>query len=224
MASGACSISTGTVKMTSGTGTCILTASQSGNDNYSAADNVERDVQAAKAASASKVNCPDSVPFDGDAKTPCSATVTGIGGLSHALPVSYTNNTHAGTASASASYAGDDDHNGSDDSTTFTINKAASASKVNCPDSVPFDGSEQKPCTAAVTGAGGLNESLDVTYSDNTNAGTAHAARPAPAFAHLLGRGRQPRRQDSRPRAEADGPRLRVGNINDPENRSASCA
>jgi hypothetical protein len=45
-ASGVCSISGGTVTMTSGSGTCTLTASQSGNTNYSAAANVVRTVTA----------------------------------------------------------------------------------------------------------------------------------------------------------------------------------
>jgi len=48
--SGVCSIAGSTVTMTSGTGTCTLTASQSGNANYSAASNVVRTVDAAKAA------------------------------------------------------------------------------------------------------------------------------------------------------------------------------
>ncbi|MGA2213009.1 MAG: Ig-like domain repeat protein, partial [Bryobacteraceae bacterium] len=49
-ASGTCSISSGTVTMTSGTGTCTLTASQSGNTEYSAAANVVNTVTAATAS------------------------------------------------------------------------------------------------------------------------------------------------------------------------------
>src|SRR5208337_1487289 len=48
-ASGVCSISGATVTMTSGTGTCTLTASQGGNSNYSAAANVVQTVAAQKA-------------------------------------------------------------------------------------------------------------------------------------------------------------------------------
>jgi len=47
--SGACTMSGNTVTMSSGTGVCTLTASQAGNDNYNAAANVARTVQAAKA-------------------------------------------------------------------------------------------------------------------------------------------------------------------------------
>ena len=45
---------------------------------------------------------------DGSAQTPCSVTVTGAGGLSleHRLRT-YSNNTNAGTATASYTYAGD---------------------------------------------------------------------------------------------------------------------
>ena len=42
-----------------------------------------------------------------------------------ARPSSYTNNTNAGTATASYTYAGDANHTGSTDAKTFTIDKAA---------------------------------------------------------------------------------------------------
>ena len=42
--------------------------------------------------------------YTGAVQTPCSATVTGAGGLNQSLTVSYTNNTNAGTATASATY------------------------------------------------------------------------------------------------------------------------
>jgi hypothetical protein len=50
--------------------------------------------------------------------------VTGPGGLSQSLTVNYTNNTDAGTATASASFAGNGNYNASPDSKTFTIQKA----------------------------------------------------------------------------------------------------
>jgi hypothetical protein len=40
---------------------------------------------------------------------------------------------------------------------------------------VTYDGSAQTPCAATVTGAGGLNQSVSVDYTDNVNAGTATA-------------------------------------------------
>ena len=60
-----------------------------------------------KASSTVTLTCPASVVYSGAAQTPCTATVTGAGGLSQSLTVSYTNNTNAGTATASASFAGD---------------------------------------------------------------------------------------------------------------------
>ena len=88
----------------------------------------------------------------------------------------YSNNTNAGTATASYTFAGDGNHLGSSDSQTFTIGKAASTTTVSCPASVTYDGSAQTPCSAHVAGAGGLSADPDPVYSNNTNAGTASAS------------------------------------------------
>ena len=59
----------------------------------------------------------------------------------------------------------------------LTIAKATSTTTVTCPDSVTYTGSAIEPCTATATGAGGLNQSLTVTYSaDHTNVGTVSAS------------------------------------------------
>ena len=129
-----------------------------------------------KASSTTVVSCPASVTYNGAAQTPCTATVTGVGGLNQALTVSYTNNINAGTATASASFAGDANHNDSSDSKNFTIEKAASVTTVSCPASVTYNGAAQTPCTATVTGVGGLNQVLTVSYTNNINAGTATAS------------------------------------------------
>ena len=50
-----------------------------------------------------------------------SAAVTGAGGLNQVLPVSYVNNVNPGTATASATYAGNGNYGSSSDSKTFTI-------------------------------------------------------------------------------------------------------
>jgi hypothetical protein len=116
------------------------------------------------------------VIFDGSAQTPCSVTVTGAGGLSLTATPDYSNNTNAGTATASYTYAGDANHTGSDDSENFTIDRASSTTTVTCPASVIFDGSAQTPCSVTVTGAGGLSLTATPDYSNNTNAGTATAS------------------------------------------------
>jgi hypothetical protein len=74
-----------------------------------------------QSASVTTVTCPATVTYSGLAQTPCSATVTGAGGLNISLPVTYTNNTNVGTAQASASFAGDATHTASSNSKTFTI-------------------------------------------------------------------------------------------------------
>ena len=103
------------------------------------------------------VTCPASVVYDGSAQTPCTVSVTGAGGLSLSPTPIYTLNTDVGTATADYTYAGDANHTGSSDSTTFDITQATSTTVVTCPASVVYDGSAQTPCTVSVTGAGGLS-------------------------------------------------------------------
>jgi hypothetical protein len=86
----------------------------------------------------------------------------------------YTDNVAAGTATASASYTGDANHLPSTGQATFPITKATSTVAVTCPASVVFSGAAQTPCTATVSGAGGLSQSVSpVGYSGNTAVGTA---------------------------------------------------
>ena len=82
----------------------------------------------------------------------------GRAALSQSLSPTYADNTAVGTATASASYGGDANHNGSSDSETFDITKAGSTVTVTC-GTGPFTytGLEQAPCSATVTGAGGLD-------------------------------------------------------------------
>ncbi len=130
------------------------------------------------AESVTEVSC-SAGPFTytGSAIEPCTANVTGAGGLNQALTVDYTDNIDAGTATASASYAGDTNHTASDDSENFTIDPAESVTEVSCSAGpLTYTGSAIEPCTANVTGAGGLNQALTVDYTDNIDAGTATAS------------------------------------------------
>ncbi|WP_035671471.1 T9SS type A sorting domain-containing protein [Flavobacterium sp. 83] len=113
--------------------------------------------------------------YTGSAQTPATVSVTGAN-LNESLTANYSNNTNAGTATASYAYAGDANHEASADSKTFEIGKAASATVVTI-NGGPFTytGSAQTPATVSVTGAN-LNESLTANYSNNTNAGTATAS------------------------------------------------
>ena len=62
--------------------------------------------------------------YKGSAFTPCTANATGAS-LNQSLMVNYANNVDAGTASASASYAGDANHTGNTGAPSgFTLNGA----------------------------------------------------------------------------------------------------
>ena len=77
-----------------------------------------------KATSTVTLTCPASVVYNGAAQTPCTASVTGAGGLSQSITPTYANNTNAGTATATATYAGDANHAAATRTANFTINPA----------------------------------------------------------------------------------------------------
>ena len=81
---------------------------------------------------------------------------------------------NAGTYTASASYLGDDTYAGSSDSKPFTIFRAASNTEVTVADAV-YDGNPHGG-TAKVTGAGGLDQALTVSYSGRN--GTVYGPSP----------------------------------------------
>ena len=68
--------------------------------------------------------------IDGLPQSPCTAEVTGAGGLSLLLDVTYGSNTDAGTATADASFAGGANHEASSGSSSFVIDKASSSTVV----------------------------------------------------------------------------------------------
>ena len=126
IAGGNCTVLGNMVHLT-GAGSCTITASQAGNDNYNPAGDVAQSFNIGKATSTTTVTCsPAPFVYTGLAITPYSANVTGAGGLNLGLTVSYANNVIAGTATASAAYAGDDNHFGSNDAKYFTIVAGAS--------------------------------------------------------------------------------------------------
>ncbi len=130
-----------------------------------------------QAGSSVTVTCSGTFTFTGLAQTPCTATATGAGmtALNVSSTLSYSSNTNAGQATASASYAGDDNHTGSTGSKTFTIGKAPSTTTVTC-SNVIYNTTAQTPCAAVATGVGGLNQVVPVIYSNNTSVGTATAS------------------------------------------------
>ena len=124
------------------------------------------------APSTTVVNCPASVTYSGFPQTPCTATVTGAGGLNQSVPVMYSHNTNAGTATAAASYPGDGNHQGSSASTTFTIAKANATCTVT-PYQLTYDGNPHT-ATGSCTGVGGDGtlSGLSLAGTTHTNAGT----------------------------------------------------
>ncbi|MCA1683581.1 MAG: hypothetical protein LC708_00390, partial [Actinobacteria bacterium] len=128
------------------------------------------------ADSTTTVTCPEG-PFiyNTTEHKPCSVTVTGVGGLDLMPAPTYANNTNSGIASASYTFNGDANHNGSTGSENFEIEKAATSTSVTCLESVVYSGTARTPCSARVTGPG-LDEALTVAYASNTNAGTASAS------------------------------------------------
>jgi len=150
-------------------------ASFTADDNYGGSSGTAS-LSVGKADTTTKVTCPASVTYTGSALEPCSAKVTGPGGLDQNLTVSYQNNTNVGTATASASYAGMGNYAASSDSTTFAIGKADTTTTVTCPASVTYTGSAHTPCSASVSGPNNLNQPLTVSYSNNVIVGTATAS------------------------------------------------
>src|SRR5262249_50720943 len=112
-----------------------------GNSNYNSSNGTVTDV-ISKAATTVTVTCPASVVYTGSAQTPCTASYSGAGGLTGTLTVSYTSNTNVGTATGSASFAGDANHNAASNSANFDITKAPSTTTVTC-STVTYDGTAQ---------------------------------------------------------------------------------
>ena len=122
--------------------------------------------------------------YNGSAQTPASVAVTGAGGLSLTPTASYANNTNAGTATASYTYAGDKNHTGSSDSKDFTIDKAPSTTTTVGAGPFTYDGTTQAGGSGTVTGVNLSTSATSLTYAgDQVNASsytvTAHYAGDA---------------------------------------------
>jgi hypothetical protein len=181
VASGGCSYNgmTGLVTMTSGTGSCVLTASQSGNANYDTAADVVRTVGAAKAGQSITFVSPSATY--GDSDSPLGATA------SSGLAVSYVGTTpaictavggdlhivSAGSCSITANQAGNDDYLAAADvSRTFTIQKA-SASLTLSGLSKTYTGSPQGVVVeTSPAGLSGVAVMYDGSAAEPTDAGS----------------------------------------------------
>jgi hypothetical protein len=130
-----------------------------------------------KATSTVTVICPASATYTGSVIEPCIAAYSTSDGLSGPLTSTYSNNVNTGTATASASYAGDASHEVSSNSATFKI-VATSTVTVTCPLAAQtYTGSPiEPPCTASYLTTDGQSGLLTPTYSNNVNVGTTATA------------------------------------------------
>ena len=168
-----CSIDGSGVVSFTAAGTCTIDANQAGDANYAAAPQVQQSITIAKASSTVTVTCTVGAPYTytGSAQTPCTAQATGAGmsPLDVTGSLSYANNTNAGTATASASWAGDANHTGNTGSGGFTIAKA--------PTSVFYMGGQivttPNPFTLSAQRSGPA--SCPISYALDTNPTTGDA-------------------------------------------------
>ncbi|GAB2527357.1 hypothetical protein GCM10027189_02630 [Rufibacter soli] len=168
-----------------GAGSYKVTASYAETTNYNPAFD-SKTFTIGKASSTTSVTI-SGAPFTytGSAITPATVSVTGAGGLNLAPAASYTNNINAGKATVSYTFAGDANHTGSNDSETFTIDKATPNVTASAT-SGTYSGSAFSG-TATATGVGAppenLSSALTFTYEQTTNGTTWTAIAEAPVNA-----------------------------------------
>jgi hypothetical protein len=148
-------------------GTATANASYAGDVNHTSSSD-SKTFAILKASSTVTVICPVSVTYTGLPLTPCTASYSGVGGLSGTLTPTYSANTNVGTVTANAVYAGDANHNGSSDSANFDITQATPILSVTNP-VVVYTGSAQ---AAIVTGSVAGTVS-NVKYDGSSSAPTA---------------------------------------------------
>ncbi len=127
------------------------------------------------------------VTYDGGAHT-ATGTVSGVLGESlTGLDLSGTMHTNAGTYSDPWTFTDTTgDYSNASGTVTDKIAKAPSTTTVTCPSSVVHTGFALTPCSAAVAGAGGLDQSLTVGYANRHPCGDRNRDRE-------LSRGPEPR-------------------------------
>ncbi len=126
----------------------------------------------AKAAS-SVTATGDSFTYDGTTHTGGSGSVSGVGGVTGGVTLSYSGDQiNAGSYTVIATYVGDENHTGSSDSATITIAKATSSVTVTG-GTFTYDGTTHNGGSAVVSGAGVVTGSAVLSYSgDQINAGS----------------------------------------------------
>lgn len=175
-ADGNCTLS-GTLVRITGAGNCAITASQTGDANYNAAPDVQQTFNIAKAAPVIVWNNPADITYGTVLdETQLNAAASTAGSFIYTPPNGAVLNAGNGQ-NLHVDFTPLDTANFNNASKDVSINvlKAPTVTTVNCPANVIYNGAAHEPCTVSVTGAGGLNDSLTVTYTENINAGTAFA-------------------------------------------------
>jgi hypothetical protein len=169
----------GSMLTISGAGSIVIYANQAGNTNYSAATQVQQTITVNPASVTATAGSYSGV-YDGSTHTLSACQVTGVymGSLTCNNNPTGPVGPGAGSGTVTPSLGGDTLTNYSitSNSGSWNITQASSTVSVTCPGSVIYNGTTQTPCTASVTGVGGLNQSLTVNYSNNMSAGSATAS------------------------------------------------
>ena len=149
-------------------GSYVATGTFAGNDNYTEASNTAT-IVIAKATPTVTVH-PVSATFDGQAHG-TTGTVAGVGGADlGAATISYNTTdgqapVNAGSYVATGTFAGNDNYTAASGDAPITLNRASSTTLVTF-EAGPYTYRRSAfTATAAVTGAGGLNQVVPVVYS-----------------------------------------------------------
>lgn len=121
-----CSVnSTGEISY-SGVGSCAVSVGTENSSAFTDSASTTFTLTVTQAVTTTTVTCsPSSSQYTSSPQTPCSATVTGDGGLNETglVPTSYSNNTDAGLASVTYNYPGATNYKDSSDTEEFTISQ-----------------------------------------------------------------------------------------------------
>ena len=124
MSSGDCSVNSSGVISFSAVGTCAVSVGTKDSSAFTDSATTTFTLTVTQAVTTTTVTCsPTSSQYTSSPQTPCSATVTGDGGLNltDLVPTSYLNNTDSGTASATYNYPGATNYQASSATENFTI-------------------------------------------------------------------------------------------------------
>ena len=183
-ASGACAISSGTVTMTSGTGTCLLAANQAGNSNYNPAPQVTAATTAQKAGSSTVVSSNVPNPSNAGQTVAIGVKVSGNGTATGSVQVSASTGetcaamlvsaagtcsitfTTSGSRTLTAVYSGDNNFNGS---TSAGVSQTVNASAPP----VVIIGSQLGQLIVGRTAAGVQQYTATISLSNSGNVGTS---------------------------------------------------